>query len=478
MSGSEQAAMSASAKLPAVPGSAAPLPPSNVASGGLRRAPSRKRGRAAAQGQQADTVTLAASATAPSPTSTSSQAFAEPVPSLSNGTTHQTGEASMHTLSEEAAFEPEQAVGGNRRNPRHDPQSKAAVAQPDALPEQVAANGKLPSHTNLQSANAGNNETDAPKQAKHKPTPTGSASLPVKQEHQATGDAQQGTAVVEQLGSASHVKSEPSDTPAPAPDGHPQAAKPTDKPKTKRKAQQSKAAVTANAPPQNGDIPDAQLATAPAAKMSRQKRAKVEKVVADASAAVAQEIAAQDPAVTEAPVAGLDEHKPRKRSRPAKKAAPPSTDAADGDISASEASATEGSAGMSAGESGAAASGGKGSKPRKRAPRAKKAVAPHASTDELKGSVAAVAGSDASMSDASVSKDAGTEPADPACKTAKPRKRGPRTKKAAAPDSAAPSSMSEASEGLKPHVIFSSSMSCHAMQRSYHGVQVQHFPCS
>lgn len=460
MSGSEQAGMSASAKLPAVPGSAAPLLPSHVASGGLRRAPSRKRGRAAAQGQQADTITLTATETAPAPTSTSSQAPAERVPSLSKGTTHQTGEASM-PLSEGLAADPEQAAGGNRRNPRRTLESKAAVAQADALPEQVAANADVPSTTSLQSASAGDNETDGLKQAKRNSRRTGSASLPVKQEHQATGDAQPSTAALEQLGSASHVKSEPSDTPASASNGAPQAAHPTDKPKTKRKAQQSKAAVTANAAPHKGDTPDAQLATAPAAKMSRQKRAKVEKVVADASAAVAEEAAAQNPAVAEAPVAGLDEHKPRKRSRPAKKAQPPPTDAADGDISASEASASEGDAGMSgaasAGESGAAAKDGKASKPRKRAaPRAKKAAAPDAGNDEIKGSVAAMAASDASMSDASVSKEAAADPANAAAagKTAKPRKRAPRTKKAAAPDSAAASSMSEASEGQQ--LMFSS----------------------
>lgn len=483
MFGSEQAAGPlASKKLTAVttalPGSAQSLPPASAnglgASGGLRRAPSRKRGRAAAQGQQANTATLAAIETAPGPTSTSSRTPAEPGPAILKGSTHQPVEGSMHTLPEGAAVDPEQAAEENRRNPRRGPQqSKAAAVEADALPKGDAGNSELLSDASVQSASASasDNAKDALKKAKRNSRQTGTAVFPLKLEEQATAGTKQGIAAPEQPGNALHVKSEPSGAPASPPANDVQAAHPTDKPKAKRKAQQSKAQGSADAAPQNGNIAKPHPAAEPAAKMNRQKRAKIEKVVAEASAAVAQEAEAQDPSVTQASVDGLDEHKPRKGSRPAKKAAPPPTDAADGDISASEASASEGNAGVlgggdPAGGSAAAADGGKASKPRKRASRAKKAVAaPDAATDEVRGSAAGVAGSDASMSDASVSQEAAAQPADVAGagKTAKPRKRAPRTKKAAAPDDAAASSLSEASEGQKAHVGFMfSGISCQA----------------
>ena len=486
MSVSQQAAgLPASAQLstvtPAVPGSAAPSSPltgtCQQALAGLRRAPSRKRGHAAAQEQQASTAALAASTeAAPAPTSTSSLTPAELAPLLPNGTSNQSAQASMHTLSEDAVLDPEQTANGNRRIPKRAPrQSKTAADRADVLPDQVAVNSEVVADVDMQSASASECADDGKQQGlklgKRNPGRACKAALPVKEEDlativkkedQAAAVKEQDTALPEQLGTASHVKSELLDTSASASTGAAQTADPTAKPKPKRKAQQSRAAVGANAGHQADDIPNPEPATAPAAaKMSRQKRAKVEKVVADASAAVAQEAAAQDPAVTQAPVAGLDEHKPRKRSRPTKKAAPPPTDAAhgdasaseaaaaEGDVSASEASAAEGAA--SAGETVAAACG-KPSKSRKRASGAKKAAAPDAANGEVGVSEAAVAGSHASMSAASVSTEAapGSADARAAVETTKPRrKRAPRSKKAAAPDTAAASSMSDASEGQK-----------------------------
>ena len=472
---------------PALSGSAAPW--QQLAANGqqapnaLRRAPSRKRGRAAAQEQQADTSTLAASTkTVPAPTNIGSLSPAEPTPSLpTNDTTIKIVQASMSTLSEDAVVTTEQPANGNRRNPRRRPQdSKPAATKADVLPEQVAVNPEVPSGTGSQevsaSACAGNTEEEGVTQARRNPMRIRKA-VPsklkaegladaVKQEDQAAPLKQEDQAAHGHSGTALYVSSERSDTPAlPSADGV-QAADPTDKPKSRRKTPQSKAAVGVDAAGQNGDTKSsAPAAAAPAAKKRRQKHAKVEKVVADTSAAVAQEAAAQDPAVALAPVAGLDEHKPRKRSRPAKKAAPPPTDAADGDVSASEASAAEsdvsaseaaaaeGRAGLSnVGSTGETAAAGQTSQPpRKRASRAKKAAAPDAAVGEVGASEAAVAGSDVSMAENSVSVEGaalGSADAAGAGKTSKPRKRAARAKKAAAPDSAAASSMSEASEGL------------------------------
>ena len=483
-SSQQSAGVPASAHLlsvrPALSGSAAPL--QQLAANGqqaptaLRPAPSRKRGRAAAQEQQSDTSTLAASAeTVPAPSSIGSLALAEPAPSLpTNDTTIKTVESSTSALSNGAVLTTDQSANENRRNPRRRPQeSKTAATKADFLPEQVAANPKVLAATGKQlvsaSASAGDIEEEGVTQARRNPRRAGKAVLSVKvedpaaavkQEDQAAPLKQEDQAAHEHLGSALDVSSAFSDTPTLP------SADPTDKPKPRRKAQQSKATVGVNAANQNGDTTNSAPAAAPpAAKMSRQKRAKVEKVVADTSAAVAQEAAVQDPEVAQAPVAGLDEHKPQKRSRASKKAAPPPVDAADGDVSASEASAAEsnvsaseapaaeGQAGLSnVGSIGEIAASGKSSKPpRKRASRAKKAAAPDAADGEVGASEAAVGGSDASMSDASVSVEGAAPGAADAAvvgKTSKPRKRAPRTKKAAAPDSAAASSMSEASEGL------------------------------
>ena len=95
------------------------------------------------------------------------------------------------------------------------------------------------------------------------------------------------------------------------------------KAKPKRKPRQTKAASAAAA-----------AAAAPApAKLDRRKKAKIERVVAEVKAEVAQEAAEQDPAVAEAPVGGTNEHQPRKIPRTTKSAAAASTG-----VSASETS--------------------------------------------------------------------------------------------------------------------------------------------
>ena len=474
MSSSQQlAGLPASAQPPtvtcALSGSVAPLQPlaatGQQASCGLRRAPSRKRGRAAEQEQQTDSATLAASTeTVPAPTSMGGITPAEPASSLPiKGKTINSVEANMSASSEDAVLDSEQAANGNRRNSRRRPQLKTVAPKGDVLPEHVAVKSEVPSDIGMQPVSAspcaGNSEEEGITQARRNSRRTGKALPTVKVEDPAAAMKQEDPAALlkqedqaahEYLGSALHVSSKPSDTSVLPSAADAPAADLTNKSQLRRKAQQSKAAVGVSGADQNGDTANSDPAAAPpAAKMSRQKRAKVEKVVAETSAAIAQEAAAQDPAVAQAPVAGLDEHKPRKRSRPAKKAAHPPTDAADGDVSASEAPAAEGQAGLlnvdSTGETAALSQTSK--PPRKRASHAKKAAAPDAADGEAGASEAAVAGSDASMSDASVSVE-GPAPgsAEAAGKTSKPRKRAPRAKKATASNSAAASSMSEASE--------------------------------
>ena len=105
-----------------------------------------------------------------------------------------------------------------------------------------------------------------------------------------------------------------------------------------RKPRQTKAAAAAAAaaPPQDDNAAVVKSEAPPAAKLDRRKRAKIETVVADVSEAVAKEAAEQDPAVVEAPVSGIDEHKPRKVARAARKAPAPDADA-DGNLSMSHA---------------------------------------------------------------------------------------------------------------------------------------------
>jgi len=107
------------------------------------------------------------------------------------------------------------------------------------------------------------------------------------------------------------------------------------KAKPKRKPRQTKAAsAAAAAAAENGDAAASNSAAAPApAKLDRRKKAKIEKVVAEVKAEVAQEAAEQDPAVAEAPVGGTNEHQPRKIPRTTKSAAAASTG-----VSASETS--------------------------------------------------------------------------------------------------------------------------------------------
>lgn len=108
------------------------------------------------------------------------------------------------------------------------------------------------------------------------------------------------------------------------------------KAKPKRKPRQTKAAAAAAAAAavQNGDAAAGNSGAAPApAKLDRRKKAKIENVVAEVKAEVAEEAAEQDPAVAEAPVQGIDEHQPRKIPRTTKSAA-----AAGTGISASETS--------------------------------------------------------------------------------------------------------------------------------------------
>ncbi len=132
----------------------------------------------------------------------------------------------------------------------------------------------------------------------------------------------------------------------------------------KRKPRQTKAATAAAAAAaQDGDAAASNSAAAPApAKLDRRKKAKMEKVVTEVKADVAQEAAEQDPAVAEAPVGGMNEHQPRKIPRTTKSAAVAITG-----VSASE---TSGESDAAAGKAPAKAKG------RARASRPKKAPAP------------------------------------------------------------------------------------------------------
>ena len=134
------------------------------------------------------------------------------------------------------------------------------------------------------------------------------------------------------------------------------------KAKAKREPRQTKAAAAAAAAAaQNGDAAASDSAAAPApAKLDRRKKAKIEKVVAEVKAQVAQEAAEQDPAVAEAPVGGINEHQPRKIPRTTKSAA-----AAITGVSASETSEESDAAAAKAPAKG-----------RARASRPKKAPAP------------------------------------------------------------------------------------------------------
>ena len=485
MSGAQQSeGMAASAQLPgvtnAIQGSVAPLQPlianGQQAPSALRRAPSRKRGRAAVETQPASTA-IHAIATETAKGDTSSAAITEVAPALPAGASSQAAQASLvpdavQTLLKEPRPGAEQPNDSSRAKPkRQTRQNKAAAANASAAPDHQAVKSEVPADVDMQAGAAASASAPAAiaatrpvTKAQRKPRQAKTAAPTVKQEDQASvGPQEKQAATVKQDESIasgeplsmSDVKGEPSEPSATVPAASVQPAGITDKPKAARKPQQSKAAAAAAAAaPSSTDNANTQSGAAPAAaKVTKEKRVKVEKVVADASAAVAQEAAEQDPAVEEAPVGGLDEHKPRKRTRPAKKAVPPPVDAVDGDVSASDASAADGSASMSnASVSMDSAAAGKASKPRKRAPRGKKAAATAASADGDVGvSEASVA--DISMSDASASVGAAADPVDGqgASKTVKPRKRAPRAKKAAAADGDAASSMSDASEG-KHHI--------------------------
>ena len=472
MSGSQQSeGVAASAQLPgvtsAMQGSLAPLQPlianGQQAPGALRRAPARKRGRAAVDGQQASTATFASA----------TEMVKADTPSLLGGASSQAAQVSLapdavQALPKQPTHGAEHPDDSSKAKPkRQTRQSKAVAANGSAALDQQAVKSEVPADVDMQSdATASASAAAQPvTKAKRKPRQTKAAAQAFKQDEQASaGPQEEQTAAAKQeegiVSGEPHsipdVKAEPSETSAMVSAANAQPARATDKPKPVRKPRQSKAAAAAAAPGST-DTADTQAGAVPAAaKVSKQKRAKVEKVVADASAAVAQEATEQDPAVEEAPVGGLNEHKPRVQRRPAKKAVPPPVDAANGDVSASEASAADGSASMSnASVSMDTAAAGKVSKPCKRGPRGKKAVAPAASADgDIGASEASVAGSDVSMSDAGASMEAAAAaPADGdgTSKTSKPRKRAPRTEKAAAPDGDAASSMFEASEG-KHHI--------------------------
>lgn len=336
---------------------------SSIAPAQQKRAPSRKRARATMteeQGTAASALiadTAAASTQAPP---TVSHDAARDMSASINGQVKQSEADEADAGVNPAAVDHQLHHNGTARPNRNPRQTKAPAAiKQEQMSEDIKQEPAGLSDTgelldgSASAAIIDEQSTKPAAKPRRKPRQSKAAAAAAEQEHQ-----QQ--AVKPDPGSASDADmSDVSLSAAPANDIQPEVDAGS-KAKPKPKPRQTKAAAAAA---QNGDVAASDLGAAPApAKLDRRKKARIDKVVAEVKAEVAQEAAEQDPAVAEAPVGGMDEHKPRKIPRATKSAA-----AASAGVSASETSEESDAAAAKAPAK---------AKGRARAPRPKKAPAP------------------------------------------------------------------------------------------------------
>ena len=340
-----------------------------------RRGPPRKRSRAALVEEQltaapASTAEADASTSVPAGRSDTAANGAAPMDTSAPSNSHVKSEDGVTDAGADAAAAApaQQLDNSSKPKPQHKPRrTKAAAA---IKLEQVAGEFKQES--------AGVSDADqlsvaAPSAADTIASSTQPAAKPKRKPRQSkAAAAAEAAAQAHQLQQEQAVKPDPesasdadmmSDISASAASeaAAPAQAEAGSKPKSKREPRQTKAAVA-----QAGDAAVGKPEAAPApAKVDRRKKAKIEQVVAEVKAEVAQEAAEQAPAIADAPIGGLDEHKPRKIPRATKSAAAAKSSA---DVSASETSE----------ESDVAVEAPAKGKARARASRAKKAPPPDA----------------------------------------------------------------------------------------------------
>ena len=312
---------------------------SSIAPAPLKRAPSRKRGRAALAEEHgtvasASIVDAAAASTQAPPTV--SHDAARHMSATINDQVKQPDADEADAGVNAAAVDHQLNHSSTARPKRNLRQTKASAAIKQEQtsedikqePAGLSDTGELLDGSASAAIIDGQSTKPAAKPGR-KPRQSKAAAAAAEQEHQ-----QQ--AVKPDPESASDVDlSDVSLSAAPAANGIHAEVAASSKAKPKRKPRQTKAAgAAAVAAVQNGDAAASNSGAAPApAKLDRRKKTKIGKVVAEVKAEVAQEAAEQDPAVAEAPVRGMDEHQPRKIPRTTKSAA-----AAGTGISASETS--------------------------------------------------------------------------------------------------------------------------------------------
>ncbi len=311
---------------------------SSIAPAPLKRAPSRKRGRAALAEEQGTAASAsiadAATASTQAPPTVSHDA-ARDMSTSSNGQVKPEADkadagvnlaAVDHQLNLSSTARP-------KRNPRQT-KASAAIKQEQTGEEIKQEPAGLSDIGELLdgSASAASIDGQSTKPAakpRRKPRQSKAAAAAAQQEHQ-----QQAVKPDPESVSDADMSDVSLSAAAAANDTHAEVDAGS-KAKPKRKPHQTKAAAAAAAAAaQNGDAAASNSGAAQApAKLDKRKKAKIEKVVAEVKAEVAQEAAEQDPAVAEAPVGGMDEHQPRKIPRTTKSAA-----AAGSGVSASETS--------------------------------------------------------------------------------------------------------------------------------------------
>lgn len=345
---------------------------SSIASAPPRRGPPRKRSRAALAEEQltaapAPAGEAAASTSMPAGRSDTAANGAAPMDTSAPSNVYVKSEHGVTDAGADAAAaaSAQQLDNSSRPKPQHKPRrTKAAAA---AKLEQVEGEVKQePAGV----SNAGPLSVAAPSAADTIASSTQPAAKPKRKPRQSKAAAAAAAAAQEHQQQQQAVKPDPesasdadmmSDMSASAASDPSALAQPEagSKPKAKRKPRQTKAAGA-----QAGDASVSKPEAAPApAKLDRRKKAKIEQVVAEVKAEVAQEAAEQAPAIADAPIGGLDEHKPRKIPRATKSAAK-----GNADVSASETSE----------ESDVAVEAPAKGKVRARASRAKKAPPPDA----------------------------------------------------------------------------------------------------
>ncbi len=308
---------------------------SSIAPAPVKRAPSRKRGRAALaeeQGSAASASVADAAAASTQAPPTISQDAARDMPASSNGQVKPEADKADAGVNP-AAVDHQLNNSSTARPKRNTRQTKASAAikqeqtseeikqEPAGLSDtgQLLDDSALAAIINEQSTKPAAKPGRKPRQSKAAAAAQDHQQQAIKHDPESASDADM---------------SDVSLSAAPA-NGIPSEVDAASKAKPKRKPRQTKAAVAAAAAAaQNGDAVTSNSAAAPApAKLDRRKKAMIEKVVAEVKAEVAQEAAEQEPAVAEAPVGGMGEHQPRKIPRTTK-----STAAASTGVSASETS--------------------------------------------------------------------------------------------------------------------------------------------